>query len=138
VQQNGSYYENSYGGFSFTIPGTVTLTENNVLDVEYDDQLLRTTLGTLYGTMTIDTFLKHSTFKSAEDIAARYAEEPFSNATTTAIETRTSPSGILVTIIHEEGGTTRLAFMSSKGYVVDVYAPTRTNEMVAALITTLI
>jgi hypothetical protein len=138
TERNESHYENSYGGFSFTIPGTVTLTEDNTLDVEYDDQLLHTTLDTTYGAITIDTFLKHSTFTSAEDIATRYAEEPFSNATTTTIETRTSPSGVLVTIIHEKDGATRLAFMSSKGYVVDVYATALANELVDTIITSLI
>lgn len=137
VQGTTSTYTNAYGGFSFDLLGTFSLDTDNVLNVDWDDQLFVSKLSSHTLSFTVDTHLKHEHFTSFEDIANTYAQHPFSTTTILSSEIRTTATDAQVLYVYEADGVTRLVFISDTGHIVDIHGSDMSEALIQNIISSL-
>ena len=130
-------YINNFAGIKFTIPKNATLTQNNVLDVEFDSRLYRSEITSEESSIFIHTYLEHEDFKTETDLSNNL--EHFSTTEGSILEKETiiSAENVNLIKINQDDGMNGIAFITSEGHVVHIFGEHIPEQDLETIINTL-
>lgn len=129
---SGFEYQNTEGLFKIINLDNVTIISDNVMDVDYDDRLLLSTLEINQKKVNLGVYIKHDKITDLSSAEDQFTNFPFTIGSIKSKEINTS-RGSSFLYIEQTDGITGLVTILPNNKIILIYAPEISLEYLSAL-----
>lgn len=126
-------YTNPYGGFSFSVPVNTSLMSDNVLDVDFHDQLLVSMLKTDKAELSVHMYLKDTDITTFINLSDTLKNISLQTAPINAREIFENANGLQLLRVTDTDGTEGIIFMTPDLHIVHIFGPLSLKNLIDAI-----